>query len=184
MPFNWLKRIFSRDASPTLPETIELPDDAGPPAVEVPVAAPPGPVFELQRRLEAAPTVEEPELERGVVTGRLRALGVAPLWVPSVREPALLQRIAAEAALNEPAPGPETYAEARQRLNVWLELVPEDAEARCLRARAATALGDHRAARADLELAAQDPIWETAARAALEAVPSGEETVETPAVES
>ena len=181
MPFNWIKRIFSRDADALAPETITLPDATPESVVETSEPVTSGPLFESQR----APLEEEPvEVpEPSSLTGRLRTLGVAPLWVPSVREPALLQRVAAEFALTDPASTSLEIQDARHRLDAWLALEPTDAEALLLRGRAASLLGDLRAARADFEAALDDAEVGADARAALDALPAGEPTLETPAVE-
>gem|GEM_PF-2923766 len=181
MPFNWIKRIFSRDADALAPETITLPDAAADAAVQAPEAPVAGPIFESQRAAADEEALEAPESSN--LTGRLRTLGVAPLWVPSLREPALLQRLAAEATLTDPASTSLDIQDARQRLDAWLTLEPSDAEALVLRGRAAALLGDSRAARADFEAAVDDAEVGAEARAALEALPTGEPTLETPAVE-
>jgi len=181
VPFNWIKRIFSRDADALAPETITLPDAAADAAVQAPEAPVAGPIFESQRAAADEEALEAPESSN--LTGRLRTLGVAPLWVPSLREPALLQRLAAEATLTDPASTSLDIQDARQRLDAWLTLEPSDAEALVLRGRAAALLGDSRAARADFEAAVDDAEVGAEARAALEALPTGEPTLETPAVE-
>jgi len=181
VPFDWIKRFFSRDTDTLAPETITLPDAPSEAAAEAAEAPATGPIFESQRAhaVEDAREASEPSS----LTGRLRTLGVAPLWVPSLREPALLQRLAAEAALSDPACTSHEVQDARQRLDAWLALEPADAEALVLRGRAAALLGDTRAARADFEAALDDAEVGAEARAALEALPSGEPTLETPAVE-
>jgi hypothetical protein len=68
-------------------------------------------------------------------------------------------------------------------LDAWLVLEPTDAEALVLRGRAAALLGDSRGARADFEAALEDADVGVEARAALDALPTGEPTLETPAVE-
>lgn len=181
MPFDWIKRIFSRDADTLAPETITLPDATAEVAVEAAEAPAAGPMFESQRTSAEDEALEAPEPSS--LTGRLRTLGVAPLWVPSLREPALLQRLAAEATLTDPGSTSLDVQDARQRLDAWLTLEPTDAEALLLRGRAAALLGDTRAARVDFEAALEDAEVGAEALAALEALPSGEPTLETPAVE-
>jgi hypothetical protein len=181
MPFDWFKRIFSRDADTVAPETITLPDATAEATVEATEAPAAGPIFESQRAAAEDEAFEAPEPSS--LTGRLRTLGVAPLWVPSLREPALLQRLAAEATLSDASSTSLDIQEARQRLDAWLVLEPTDAEALVLRGRAAALLGDSRGARADFEAALEDADVGVEARAALDALPTGEPTLETPAVE-
>jgi hypothetical protein len=140
----WWNALFRRkDATTTVEVSDELVDGVGgPPMPDAAGDRPPaaGAFSFLAPEPASAPPGEPPALfdtqpNASLTTGRLRALGLAPVHVPSLAEQVLLYRVVAQehAAANPAA--------ALARWQAILALCPDDVEARVGRAAAQTALG-------------------------------------------
>lgn len=137
MARNWWKLIFSRRDATTTIDPDDVMDPPPPPTGQGP-ALDPGPggpaigVFsfltaaaEPGRTPAAEPVVTSDTVPNPVLTtGRLRALGLTPVLVPSLREQVLLHRLVAQEQ-EETHPG-----EALGRWMAVTALCPNDLEAR------------------------------------------------------
>lgn len=138
----WWTSLFRRKDIETT--TVELSDDSLPPAAApAPISgdgAPSAGGFTFLTPESAQATTAEPVAAFDTLpnivatTGRLRALGLAPVLVPSLAEQVLLYRVVAQ-EFAQGAP-----AEALARWQAILTLCPDDVEARVGAARAYAAL--------------------------------------------
>lgn len=140
----WWNNLFRRKDVTTTVELSDEPRDpsAGPPlpGASEPASLAAGGFSFLAPDAAPAVPVEPPALfdtqpNATLTTGRLRALGLAPIHVPSLAEQVLLYRVVAQehAGANPAA--------ALARWQAILALCPDDLEARIGRAVAQTALG-------------------------------------------